>query len=129
MPHFSYYHRHIANDHVSPEAAIAEISALHIVDQAVLDVAREFRFTFEEVKEYYDACGDVNRTRNRFKIMRELLLLLPDDPSVVVSTSVLQQIIAAPPVPVAVTQEIPAQATEPAQIGNDSQPAPAVLTA
>lgn len=95
----------------------------------MLDVAREFRFTFEEVKEYYDGCGDVNRTRNRFKIMRELLLLLPDDPSVVVSTSVLQQITAAPPVPVAVVQEIPAQVTEPAQIVNDSQPAPAVLTA
>ncbi|KAK7694539.1 hypothetical protein QCA50_001725 [Cerrena zonata] len=52
---------------------------LHVVDQGIQDTAREFRFTIEEVREYYDKCGDMERTRNRFKKMREVLLALPDD--------------------------------------------------
>lgn len=39
----------------------------------------EFRFLIEEVKEYYDKCGDAARTRNRFRKMREVLNALPDD--------------------------------------------------
>lgn len=52
---------------------------LHVVDQVILDVARRFRFTVAEVKEYYDRCGDLNRTTNRFARMREVLTNLPDD--------------------------------------------------
>ena len=44
-----------------------------------MDVARQFRFTTEEVKEYYDKCGDINRTSNRFRKMREVLMNLRDD--------------------------------------------------
>ncbi|EJF66601.1 hypothetical protein DICSQDRAFT_45905 [Dichomitus squalens LYAD-421 SS1] len=59
----------------SPEIA----AGLHPIDQAVQDIAREFRFTTEEVQEYYDKCGDPERTRNRFKKMRDVLNALKDD--------------------------------------------------
>lgn len=52
---------------------------LHVVDQSILDIAREFRFTVEEVQEYYDRCGAMDRTRARFKKMRDTLLALADD--------------------------------------------------
>ena len=32
-----------------------------------------FRFTYEEVKEYYDRCHDLARVRMRFQEMREVL--------------------------------------------------------
>jgi len=49
------------------------------VDQSILDISREFRFTIEEVQEYYDRCGAMDRTRARFKKMRDILSALPDD--------------------------------------------------
>ena len=49
------------------------IAPLHVVDQVVFDIARRFRFTTEEVKEYYDKCGEMERTRTRFQQMRQLL--------------------------------------------------------
>ncbi|KAI0304715.1 hypothetical protein BC826DRAFT_977866 [Russula brevipes] len=52
---------------------------LHLVDQSILDIARDFRFTVEEVQEYYDRCGAMDRTRARFKRMRDMLSALPDD--------------------------------------------------
>lgn len=52
---------------------------LHPIDQAVRDIAIEFRFTVEEVQEYYDRCGDPERTKNRFKKMRDVLNALKDD--------------------------------------------------
>ncbi|KIP12596.1 hypothetical protein PHLGIDRAFT_262771 [Phlebiopsis gigantea 11061_1 CR5-6] len=58
---------------------IAEDGSLHVVDRAVMEVAQESRFTVEEVKEYYDKCGDMDRTRNRFRKMRAILAQLPDD--------------------------------------------------
>ena len=54
-------------------------SILHVVDQSILDIAREFRFTVDEVQEYYDRCGAMDRTRGRFKKMRDTLLALPED--------------------------------------------------
>lgn len=55
---------------------------LHVVDQSILDIALEYRFTVEEVQEYYDRCGAMDRTRARFQKMREILLALPDvDPN------------------------------------------------
>ncbi|KAI8995528.1 hypothetical protein BD414DRAFT_479793 [Trametes punicea] len=56
-----------------------QTNGLHVVDQAVRDIAKEFRFLVEEVQEYYDKCGDPERTRNRFKRMREVLNALKDD--------------------------------------------------
>ena len=53
--------------------------AMHPVDQAVHGIAREFRFTVEEVQEYYDKCGDPERTRTRFMSMRAVLNTLKDD--------------------------------------------------
>ena len=44
-----------------------------------MDIARQFRFTTEEVKAYYDKCGDINRTSRRFSKMRDVLTNLPDD--------------------------------------------------
>ncbi|PCH33547.1 hypothetical protein WOLCODRAFT_86832 [Wolfiporia cocos MD-104 SS10] len=64
----------------SPEHSEAsETSEMHVVDRAVHEIARQFRFTVEEVKEYYDKCGDAERTRARFQKMREALAALDDD--------------------------------------------------
>ena len=52
---------------------------LHVVDQSILEIAREFRFTVEEVQEHYDRCGAMERTRARFKKMRDTLSALVDD--------------------------------------------------
>jgi len=52
---------------------------LHVVDQSILDISREFRFTVEEVQGYYDRCGAMDRTRARFKKMRDILSDLPND--------------------------------------------------
>ncbi|CAK5280146.1 unnamed protein product [Mycena citricolor] len=46
---------------------------MHVVDQAIHDIAAEYAFTIHEVQVYYDRCGEMERTRNRFKGMRELL--------------------------------------------------------
>lgn len=46
---------------------------MHIVDQSLLQIAHDFRFTVVEVKEYYDKVGEMERTRTRFQKMRELL--------------------------------------------------------
>ena len=54
-------------------------SALHPIDQGVRDIAREFRFTVEEVQEFYDRCGEMGRTRTRFQKMREELSRFDDD--------------------------------------------------
>jgi len=52
---------------------------MHVVDSIVYNIAQEFRFTVEEVKEYYDKCGDADRTRSRFRRMREALTALEED--------------------------------------------------
>jgi len=57
----------------------SDAPVLHVVDQSILNIALEFRFTVEEVQEYYDRCGAMDRTRARFKKMREVLSALPDD--------------------------------------------------
>lgn len=55
----------------------AEVS-IHVVDQSIQEIAREYRFTAEEVQEYYDKCGAMDRTRTRFKKMRVTLNQLDD---------------------------------------------------
>ncbi|KAI1797775.1 hypothetical protein LXA43DRAFT_876670 [Ganoderma leucocontextum] len=77
----------------SPPEAVAASAALHPIDQAVQDIARGFRFTTEEVQEYYDRCGDPERTRNRFKKMRDTLNALEDDTDEPIASA------PAPPVP------------------------------
>ncbi|KII93243.1 hypothetical protein PLICRDRAFT_384450 [Plicaturopsis crispa FD-325 SS-3] len=53
---------------------------LHMIDLGIREIATEFRFTPEEVKEYYDRFGDMERARNRFMRMREeLRARFPDD--------------------------------------------------
>ncbi|KAK7058823.1 hypothetical protein VNI00_001447 [Paramarasmius palmivorus] len=59
--------------------AIAVV-AEHVIDQSLRAIADQFRFTLGEVREYYDKCGDMERTSKRFQKMREHLALLPDDP-------------------------------------------------
>jgi len=46
---------------------------LHVIDQGIREIAREFRFTIEEVQEYYDKCGEMAMTHLRFRRMREEL--------------------------------------------------------
>ncbi|KAH7883736.1 hypothetical protein F5I97DRAFT_1938415 [Phlebopus sp. FC_14] len=54
------------------DEALVQIN-LHVIDQAILDIANEYRFTVQEVKEFYDKCGEMERTRTRFQKMRHLL--------------------------------------------------------
>ncbi|KAF8898576.1 hypothetical protein BD779DRAFT_1666398 [Infundibulicybe gibba] len=60
--------------------ALVVIANMHVIDQSIRDIAKEFRFTVEEVQEYYDKCGEMGRTRTRFQRMREeLRAKFPDD--------------------------------------------------
>ncbi len=57
------------------------IAKLHVIDIEMRDIAKESRFTIEEVKEYYDKCADMLKTRSRFQRMREeLTARFTDDP-------------------------------------------------
>ena len=53
--------------------AINDATNLHVIDQSIREIAREFRFTVEEVQEYYDRCGEMTLTHLRFQRMREEL--------------------------------------------------------
>lgn len=52
---------------------------LHVIDQAISDIASEYRFTVQEVKEFYDKCGEMQRTRARFRKMRLVLSTISED--------------------------------------------------
>jgi len=52
---------------------LVAIANIHVIDQGIRDIAKEFRFTVEEVQEFYDRCGEMGRTRTRFQKMREEL--------------------------------------------------------
>jgi hypothetical protein len=52
---------------------LVAIANIHVIDQGIHDIAKEFRFTVEEVQEYYDKCGEMGRTRARFQKMRQEL--------------------------------------------------------
>ncbi|KAI9512910.1 hypothetical protein F5148DRAFT_972934, partial [Russula earlei] len=67
------------NGHAASGAFRSQGPILHVVDQSILDIAREFQFTVEEVQKYYDRCGAMDRTRARFKKMRDTLSALADD--------------------------------------------------
>lgn len=56
-----------------------DASLVHVIDQSIHDIAKKFRFTVEEVQEYYDKCGEMGRTRSRFEKMRRELSKLADD--------------------------------------------------
>jgi len=47
--------------------------SLHVIDQGIRQIARDHRFTVEEVQEYYDKCGEMALTQSRFQKMREEL--------------------------------------------------------
>lgn len=104
--------------------------SLHVVDQAVLGVAKDFRFTIEEVKEYYDQCGDMDRTRNRFRRMREVLAKLPDDDPMIIPVPVPQQAVAPASTPTVQSlvsmpsTSTPIQLTDAPQTSAGSQPVP-----
>lgn len=51
---------------------------MHVIDQGLRDIAREFRFTAEEVQEYYDKCGEMGRTRAKFERDRRTLTQLAE---------------------------------------------------
>ncbi|EAU92871.2 hypothetical protein CC1G_03658 [Coprinopsis cinerea okayama7 len=54
-------------------SALVALASLHVIDHTLREIAAEFRFTVEEVKEYYDRCGEMTQTRQRFQQMRRLL--------------------------------------------------------
>jgi hypothetical protein len=53
--------------------ALQAIASVHVIDQSLRDIAKEYRFTVEEVQEFYDKCGEMGRTRARFQQMRQEL--------------------------------------------------------
>ncbi|KIJ21610.1 hypothetical protein PAXINDRAFT_123573 [Paxillus involutus ATCC 200175] len=59
------------------EQTVVQLS-LHCIDQAIYDIANECRFTIQEVKEFYDRCGEMERTRTRFQKMRQILLSIEE---------------------------------------------------
>ncbi|KAG5654759.1 hypothetical protein H0H81_003767 [Sphagnurus paluster] len=63
---------------LTPQTLVA-IANIHVIDQGIRDIAKEFRFTVEEVQEYYDKCGEMGRTRTRFQKMRQQLSKFEDD--------------------------------------------------
>jgi chemotaxis protein histidine kinase CheA len=56
----------------TPDANMNDPS-LHVIDQNIRQIARDYRFTVEEVQEYYDKCGEMALTQSRFQKMREEL--------------------------------------------------------
>lgn len=56
-----------------PPTTLVEIVKMHVVDQGIRDIAKDYRFAVEEVQEFYDKCGEMGLTRSRFQSMRELL--------------------------------------------------------
>jgi len=66
--------------HVSQTSSdiLAQVN-LHVIDQAISDIASEYRFTVQEVKEFYDKCGEMERTRARFRKMRLILSNISED--------------------------------------------------
>ncbi|KAF8167949.1 hypothetical protein B0H34DRAFT_38868 [Crassisporium funariophilum] len=62
-----------------PAAALVAIANMHVIDQSIRDIAKDFRFTVEEVQEYYDKCGEMGLTRSRFQRMRQELQTRFDD--------------------------------------------------
>jgi len=63
---------------LTPQTLVA-IANIHVIDQGIRDIAREFRFTVDEVQEYYDKCGEMGRTRTRFQKMRQQLSNFEDE--------------------------------------------------
>ncbi|KAF8078461.1 hypothetical protein FPV67DRAFT_55994 [Lyophyllum atratum] len=63
---------------LTPQTLVA-IANIHVIDQGIRDIAKEFRFTVEEVQEYYDKCGEMGRTRARFQKMRQQLSMFEDE--------------------------------------------------
>jgi hypothetical protein len=64
---------HISDQPPLPPATLLTIAKLHVIDQSIREIAKDFRFTREEVQEYYDKCADMVKTRLRFQKMREEL--------------------------------------------------------
>ncbi|KAF8213261.1 hypothetical protein K438DRAFT_1915400 [Mycena galopus ATCC 62051] len=61
------------NETLTPTQAEANARNMHVLDQAIGQIAADFRFTVNEVRDYYDRSGDMERTRQRFQDMRALL--------------------------------------------------------
>ncbi|KAJ7102122.1 hypothetical protein B0H15DRAFT_1017352 [Mycena belliarum] len=67
-------------EEVVPSAPVVGPPDMHVLDQAIREIANDFRFTVDEVQAFYDRCGEMGRTRTRFQEMRELLALrFPDE--------------------------------------------------
>lgn len=54
-------------------STLVALASMHVIDQSLREIAKDFRFTLEEVQEYYDKCGEMSRTRRRFQRMRDIL--------------------------------------------------------
>lgn len=65
------------NERAQAELALVALanmqSDMHILDTGLAEIAGQTRFTFDEVKEYHNKCGDLQMTRTRFQKMRQML--------------------------------------------------------
>lgn len=79
----------VQQDHLEPERSFVVPSRANFavnfggqgpifpVDQAILDIAREFQFVPTEVRAFYDRTGDLAATRQRFLKMRDIVNAMP----------------------------------------------------
>ncbi|KAG1826127.1 uncharacterized protein BJ212DRAFT_1318173 [Suillus subaureus] len=61
-----------SNDTDSIQGSLLD-PGVHLIDRTLQEIATEYRFTLEEVKEFYDQCGEMERTKTRFQKMRQIL--------------------------------------------------------
>jgi hypothetical protein len=61
-----------SNDTDSIQGILSD-PGVHLIDRTLQEIATEHRFTLEEVKEFYDQCGEMERTKTRFQKMRQIL--------------------------------------------------------
>ncbi|KAH8100632.1 hypothetical protein BXZ70DRAFT_165025 [Cristinia sonorae] len=72
----------------SPEER--ESSASEAGNGALVDIARRYRFTVEEVQEYHNKSHDLERTERRFCRMRQVLMEMKDEDDVEIALEVPQ---------------------------------------
>lgn len=54
-------------------STLVALANMHVIDHSLQEISQAYRFTLEEVQEFYDKCGEMGRTRQRFQLMREFL--------------------------------------------------------
>jgi len=73
----SYSHAFAVSTIATPGDGEAALP-VHYIDQAIYDIANEFKFTIQEVKEFFEMCSEMDHTRKQFHQMQQLLKSVED---------------------------------------------------